>query len=59
MKTFTGFIIGVVIAVFAMSLWRNEEMDWNQVVTMGIGGLIGILIVIGIKNRIKNVKEEN
>ncbi|WP_281170905.1 hypothetical protein [Paucisalibacillus globulus] len=36
-----------------MSLWRNEEIDWQLLLGVIAGGFIGILIVSGITTYIK------
>ncbi|WP_281176883.1 hypothetical protein [Amphibacillus sediminis] len=41
-----------------MSLWRNNEADWQLMVSLIIGGLIAILIVSRIRMYIKNAKDE-
>lgn len=56
LKTWMGWIIGVVIAALAISFWRNEEMGWGHIVTMSIAGLIGILIGKGIRKIVKKMK---
>ncbi|WP_144841601.1 hypothetical protein [Metaplanococcus flavidus] len=58
LKTFIGVMLGTVIAVFAISLWRNEEMNWEQVITTGVGAVIGLLILAGIKRAIKKAEDD-
>ncbi|WP_430787498.1 hypothetical protein VBD025_16620 [Virgibacillus flavescens] len=53
-KTVAGWIVGVIIAGFIMSLWKNEEVDWDQVVFLSIAGIIGAGIVLGIKYTARN-----
>jgi Na+-transporting NADH:ubiquinone oxidoreductase subunit NqrC len=52
------WIIGVIIAVFTMSLWRNEEVDWQLLVSVIVVCLIGVLIVSGIMMYIKKAKDK-
>lgn len=52
-----GWIAGTTIAGFTMSLWKNERVDWNQIVVVSIGGIIGASIVFGIKYTAKKHKE--
>jgi uncharacterized membrane protein YfcA len=53
------WIVGVIIAVFTMSLWRNEEVDWQLLVSVILVGLIGVLIVSGIMMYIKKAKDKS
>ena len=56
-KRWIGWVIGVLVASYAFSLWRDENIDWTNVITMSIGGAIGMLIVEGIKKGMKNGKK--
>ncbi|WP_249870715.1 hypothetical protein [Oceanobacillus saliphilus] len=58
LKISVGYIVGVIIAIVAMSLWRNEEIDWQLMFSLVIGGFIGILIVSGITMYIKKAKDK-
>lgn len=42
------YIVGVILTVLIMSLWRNEEVDWQLLVSVIIVGLIVVLIVSGL-----------
>jgi uncharacterized membrane protein YfcA len=53
LKISVGYIVGVFIGIVAMSLWRNEEIDWQLLLGVIAGGFIGILIVSGITMYIK------
>ncbi|SDJ99740.1 hypothetical protein [Sediminibacillus albus] len=53
LKFWVSWVGGVIAAMFAMSLWKNEHMDWGHIVTMSVAGLIGGLIGLGIR-RAKN-----
>lgn len=57
-KMILGYSIGVVIAIVAMSLWRNEGLNLQLMFGMILGGLIGIFIVSGITMYIKKAKEK-
>lgn len=57
LKFWLTWVSGVIVAGFAISLWQNEEVDWGHIVTLSIGGLIGVLIVSGINRALK--KDEN
>ncbi|MBR7798152.1 hypothetical protein GT022_19205 [Agaribacter marinus] len=46
-------MLGVIVAVVAISLWNKKEIDWDHIMTMSIAGLIGMLIATGIKMAIK------
>jgi hypothetical protein len=52
------WIVGAIIAVFTMSLWRNEEVDWQLLVSVIAVVLIGVLIVSGIMMYIKKAKDK-
>lgn len=47
------WVLGVIVAVVAISLWNKKEIDWDHIMTMSIAGLIGMLIATGIKMAIK------
>lgn len=51
------WLIGVLIAVFIVSLWKNGEVEWERFVGLGIGGLIGT-VILGIMKAIKNKENE-
>lgn len=53
LKSWIYWVIGVLIAVFIISLWENGEVDWGLFVTLSIGGLIGTVIGLGIKKAIE------
>ncbi|GAA0432530.1 hypothetical protein JUJ52_10750 [Virgibacillus sp. AGTR] len=57
MKSLSRFwlpwVLGVIVAVVAISLWNKKEIDWDHIMTMSIAGLIGMLIATGIKMAIK------
>ncbi|WP_067729842.1 hypothetical protein [Oceanobacillus damuensis] len=50
------WIVGAIMAVFTMSLWRNEEVDWQLLVSVIVVALIGVLIVSGIMIYMKKSK---
>ncbi|WP_093277589.1 hypothetical protein [Psychrobacillus sp. OK032] len=52
-KSLIGWVIGALIAVFIMSLWKNEEVDWGRFVALSIGGLISA-VIFGIINFFKD-----
>jgi hypothetical protein len=52
------WIVGAIIAVFTMSLWRDEEVDWQLLVSVIAVVLIGVLIVSGIMMYIKKAKDK-
>lgn len=52
------WIVGVIIAVFTMSLWRNEEVDWKLLFSVIVVALIGVLIVSGIMMYINKAKDK-
>lgn len=52
------WIVGVIITVFTMSLWRNEEVDWKLLVSVIVVTLIGVLIVSGIMMYINKAKDK-
>ncbi|WP_042148317.1 hypothetical protein [Paucisalibacillus sp. EB02] len=52
------WIVGVILTVFIMSLWRNEEVDWQLLASIIVGFLIGVLIVSGIMMFIKKTKDK-
>ena len=55
------WLIGVLIAVFIVFLWKNGEVEWGRMVSLGIGGLIGGLIglvILVIKKAFKNNENE-
>ena len=56
LKICMGYIAGVIIAIFAMSLWKNEAVDWQLMVSLIIGGFLGVLIVSGIRMYIRKAK---
>jgi len=58
LKICAGYIIGVIIAIFAMSLWRNQEVDWQLMISLIIGGLLGILIISGIRMYMRTTKDK-
>ncbi|WP_269719472.1 hypothetical protein [Bacillus timonensis] len=41
-----------------MSLWRNEEVDWQLLVSVIVVGLLGVLIVSGLRMYIKKAKDK-
>ncbi|MFZ3579754.1 hypothetical protein [Virgibacillus sp. DJP39] len=47
------WIIGVMVAEFTLSLWQNGEVDWSNIVSMSIAGVIGVLIALGVKKVLK------
>ncbi|MGM0939921.1 MAG: hypothetical protein ACQEWU_02965 [Bacillota bacterium] len=57
MKSLSRFwlpwVLGVIVAVVAISLWNKKEIDWDHIMIMSIAGLIGMLIATGIKMAIK------
>lgn len=53
LKFWFTWVIGVVIAGFILSMFQNGEVDWGHIVTMSIGGLIGVIIASGIKRVLK------
>ena len=52
------WMVGVIIAVITMSLWRNETVDWQLLASVVVVGLIGILIVSGLMMYIKKAKDK-
>ena len=55
------WLIGVLIAVFIVSLWKKGEVEWGRLVSLGIGGLIGGLIgivILGLMKAFKNNENE-
>ena len=52
-KSLLGWVIGALIAVFIISLWENEEVDWGRFVALSIGCLISA-VIIGIIKIFKN-----
>lgn len=52
------WIIGVVLSVVIMSVWRNEEVDWKLLFGLIIGCLIGVLFVFGIMMYMKKTKSK-
>lgn len=57
LKSWFGWMVGVLAGIFLISLWNGEGIDWSLVVGLCIGGLIGTTIGIGVKKTLK--KEEN
>lgn len=53
LKSLVGWIIGVLIVVFIISLWEGGEVDWGHFVALSIGGLIGA-VILGILKAFKN-----
>ncbi|MGE7024549.1 hypothetical protein [Bacillus cecembensis] len=58
MRSWLGWVIGSLISVIIVSLWRNGEVDWGLFSALNIGGLIGTIIGLGIREVIKNAKSE-
>jgi drug/metabolite transporter (DMT)-like permease len=58
LKNGLGYIVGVVITIVALAIWRNEPIDWQLMFGMLLGGFIGLVIISGIKIYIKNAKEK-
>lgn len=52
-------LIGVIIGIIAYSLWKKAEIDWQLVISLIIGGLIGLLIGSGIMMEIKKAKNRS
>ena len=48
-KSLLSWVIGALIAVFIISLWENEEVDWGRFVALSIGSLIGAVIIAIMK----------
>ena len=57
LKSLIGWVIGVLIAVFIVSLWKKGEVDWGQFVALSIGGLIGA-VILGIMKVFINGESE-
>ncbi|QTM99107.1 hypothetical protein ERJ70_07205 [Sediminibacillus dalangtanensis] len=53
LKFWLAWVLGVIVAGFIMSLLQNGEVDWGQIVTISVAGLIGVLIAAGIKKVLK------
>ncbi|QDP39618.1 hypothetical protein [Radiobacillus deserti] len=49
LKFWFAWVVGVIVAVFILSLLQHGEVDWGPIVTMSIAGLIGVLIASGIR----------
>ncbi|MFD1019708.1 hypothetical protein [Thalassobacillus hwangdonensis] len=45
-KFFLTWIAGVIIAGVGISLWKGESFDWQFMITLAVGGLIGVSIVM-------------
>lgn len=58
-KRWAGWIIGVLVASYGFSLWRGENVDWENVITLSVGGAIGMLVVEGVRNIMKKDSEDN
>ncbi|MEO4054863.1 hypothetical protein [Solibacillus sp. CAU 1738] len=54
LKSWLGWVIGLLIGVFIVSLWKNGEVDWGNFAALSIGGLTGTIIGIGIRRAVKN-----
>lgn len=59
MKSWIGWVFGVLISVFIIGIWKNREVDWGHFVTLSIGGLVGTAIGLGIKKVIAESKKQN
>ena len=59
LNSWLGWVFGVLIGVFIISFWRNEKVDWGHFITLNIGGLIGTVIVLGLKKAVKNAESKN
>lgn len=57
LKFWISWIVGAIIAVLVISLWKNEEVDWGYIITLSIVGLIGGTIGKGLRKFLK--KNEN
>lgn len=58
LKNSVGYIVGVLIAIVAIGLWRNDEINWQLMFSLMIGGFTGILIVSGIRMFMKKAKDK-
>lgn len=56
-KSWVAWVVGVIIAALAISFWKNKEVDWDQIITLSIVGLIGGIIGNVIRRFYK--KEQN
>ena len=50
LKIAIGHILGIIIGIFAMSWLGDKDLDWQLMICLIIGSIIGILIVSGIMN---------
>ena len=59
MKSWIGWVIGVLIGLIIIGLWKNREVDWGNFFTLSIAGLVGTTIGLGIKKVIAENKKQN
>ena len=57
LKIAIGHILGIIIGILAMSWLGDKEVDWLLMISLIIGGIIGILIVSGIMNYNRKPKD--
>ena len=50
------WVVGVIIGQFAISLWRNEQVNWVQIILLIIVGLLGATIGTIIRKLIRRNK---
>lgn len=51
------WIFGSVVGVFVLNFILNGELGWEHIISMGIAGLIAVLIASRIKSVVKKYED--
>ena len=56
-KFWIPWVIGSIVGVYLLNFILNEELGWGHILTMGIAGLIVVLIASRIKSVVKKYED--